>query len=65
MELNFSYFYLLIGATVILSLIGFSNHQFFEKNKFVPYLVARNPKEWFRLVSSGFLHADFMHSVHF
>jgi membrane associated rhomboid family serine protease len=61
MELNLSYFYLLIGATVILSLIGFSNHSFFEKNKFVPYLVARNPKEWFRIISSGFLHADFMH----
>ncbi|MEN9523242.1 MAG: hypothetical protein RL065_1619 [Bacteroidota bacterium] len=58
---SFSYVWLIIGVTVIASLIAFSNHTFFEKNKFVPYLINRNPKEWFRFISSGFVHADFIH----
>ncbi len=55
------YFFSILGLTIICSLIGFSNHDFFNKNKFVPYAVARNPKEWHRFITSGFLHADFLH----
>ena len=55
------YFYSILGLTIICSLIGFGNHNFFDKNKFVPYAVARNSKEWHRFFTSGFLHADFLH----
>ena len=55
------YFYIIIGLTLLCSFIGFSNREFFDKNKFSPYAISRNPKEWHRFITSGFLHADFMH----
>ena len=51
---------LLIAANVIISLLGFNNNNFVNKYIMWPYGVARN-KEYIRFVSSGFLHADFMH----
>jgi membrane associated rhomboid family serine protease len=53
--------WLILGITILASLIAFGNETFFNKNKFVPYLINRNPLEWFRFISSGFIHADFMH----
>jgi membrane associated rhomboid family serine protease len=61
MDISFSYMWLILGVTVLTSLLAFSNPTFFEKNKFVPFLIQRYPKEWFRFISSGFIHADFMH----
>jgi membrane associated rhomboid family serine protease len=50
----------IIIATVIISLICFNNHNLNAKLIFNPYLVKHN-KEWYRMVTSGFQHADFLH----
>ncbi|SDE05264.1 rhomboid family intramembrane serine protease [Riemerella columbipharyngis] len=52
--------FLIIIATCIISYQGFNNRAFFEKYKFnVQDITVR--KEYIRLVSSGFLHADWSH----
>jgi membrane associated rhomboid family serine protease len=51
---------IIIIATVIISLKGFKDYAFFEKYKFQVAAVERR-KEYIRLISSGFLHADMMH----
>lgn len=51
---------IIIAATAIISYLGFSNFQLFEKYKFnVGAIMGR--KEYIRLLSAGFLHADWMH----
>lgn len=50
----------LIAINVIFSLIGFSNAAFVDKTIMWPYRVARE-NQYFRFITSGFLHADFMH----
>ncbi len=49
-----------IAITVIISLVGFQNPTFFEKYKFNVSAI-QNRKEYIRLFSAGFLHADFTH----
>jgi len=61
--MNFSEFpvtMILIAANVIFSLIGFSNAAFQNKTILTPYLVKRE-NQYYRMITSGFLHADFMH----
>lgn len=50
----------IIGITVIVSIIGLQNIQFFEKYKFNVSAI-QYKKENIRLLSAGFLHADFGH----
>ncbi len=52
--------YLLIGLTALVSWFCFSNQTLFLKLALVPYRVAQN-KEWYRVVTHGFVHADMMH----
>lgn len=52
--------YLIIGITAILSFQCFSNPEAFMKLALIPYRVVRN-KEWYRVLSHGFIHADMMH----
>lgn len=51
---------MLIAANIVISLIGFSNKEFLSKTIMWPYYVQRK-NEIHRFVTSGFLHADFMH----
>ncbi len=51
---------LLIAANVIFSMIGFSNNNFLGKTIGWPYYEKRN-KEYYRFITSGFLHADWIH----
>jgi membrane associated rhomboid family serine protease len=53
---------MLIVLNAIISIIGFTNETFL--NKFIgwPYYEKHN-KEYYRLLSSGFLHADWMHLI--
>ncbi|QBA21593.1 rhomboid family intramembrane serine protease [Chryseobacterium indologenes] len=51
---------IIIAATCIFSYMGFNNTALFEKYKFNVGAIA-NRKEYVRLISSAFLHADFMH----
>jgi len=52
--------YLIIGITAILSFQCFSNREAFMKLALIPYRVVHN-KEWYRIISHGFIHADMMH----
>lgn len=50
---------LLIGANVVMSLIGFKDQNFFQKYKF--HIGSLKAGQQIRMVSSGFLHADMGH----
>ncbi len=52
----------LIIANVIFSLIGFSNAALVDKTIMWPYRVARE-NQYIRFITSGFLHADYMHLI--
>ena len=52
----------LIIANAIFSIIGFSNATLVDKTIMWPYRVARE-KQYIRFITSGFLHADFMHLI--
>lgn len=49
-----------IVVTCIISILAFSNGQLFSKLQFNPYQVYHR-KEYYRLISHGFVHADWMH----
>ena len=49
--------YIIIGITVIISFLCFNNHNLFMKLAFIPYRTIKC-KEWYRIVSHGFVHAD-------
>lgn len=51
---------IIIAATSVFSYIAFSNQQLFDKYKFNVGAILRD-KEYIRLLSAGFLHADLMH----
>jgi membrane associated rhomboid family serine protease len=52
--------FIILLLTVVTSIIGFSNPTFLSKGMLNPYMV-HNRKEYWRLISSGFLHAGFFH----
>ena len=51
---------ILIALNVLFSFIGFSNNTFLSKTIGWPYYEKRN-KEYYRFITSGFLHADWVH----
>ena len=53
---------IIIVANVITSMIGFSNLSFFDKYKFHVGKITQE-SQYFRLFSSGFLHADYLHLI--
>lgn len=50
----------LIAANCILSFIAFSNKDFLSKSLMWPYGVKRQ-NQYYRFITSGFIHADFVH----
>ena len=63
--MNFSSFpitFSLMAINVIISVIGFSNADLINKAIMWPYGVKRN-KEYYRFLTSGFIHADFFHLI--
>lgn len=52
--------FITIAITAIISFIAFNNQVIFEKYKFNVGAI-KNKKEYLRLLSAGFLHADIMH----
>ena len=52
--------FLIIAATVLVSIVGFGNSQVFDRLKFCVYDVLER-RQWDRLVTSAFLHADWTH----
>lgn len=56
--------YLIIGLTVITSYMGFANNthnELFDRLKFHVGAILGKDRQWDRLISSAFLHADWMH----
>ncbi|CAN5541525.1 rhomboid family intramembrane serine protease [soil metagenome] len=51
---------ILLGITVITSLIAFSNEELQRKWILNPYLV-QHRNQWWRMITSGFIHADTLH----
>jgi membrane associated rhomboid family serine protease len=51
---------LIIILTTLISLAGFYNSELTSKFIFDPYQI-HHRKEWWRFITSGFLHADFLH----
>ena len=52
---------ILIGLTVIISAYAWSNAELMRAWILQPYLMARSGSQWYRLLTSGFLHADWSH----
>lgn len=53
----------LIAITAISSIQGFSNMRFFDRYKFNVGAILGHTKQWDRLISSAFLHGDYMHLI--
>lgn len=51
---------LIIAVTCVISFLAFSNADLINNLLFYPYRIWRN-KEWHRIFSCGFVHADFVH----
>jgi membrane associated rhomboid family serine protease len=51
----------IVTLTCLISIPAFTRTDLFEKLCLYPYLMHRDKKQWFRMVSVGFVHADFMH----
>lgn len=58
--MNISAVLIIIVITCIVSVIGFQNRDFFNAYKHHPYSENKY-KQYYRMLTSGFLHADFMH----
>lgn len=51
---------ILVVVTIAVSLLAFSNGEYMSKLIFNPYMIDKQ-KQWYRFISSGFIHADFIH----
>ena len=51
---------LIIGFTVITSLLAFSNHKIIDSFIFWPYRIWRS-NEWYRVITGGLIHRDLVH----
>ncbi len=54
--------YIIIGVTVLISVLAFNNQELFVKMRHWPYEEERKG-EYYRWLTSGFLHADPMHLI--
>ena len=52
---------ILIGLTVVISAYAWSKSELMDSWIMQPYRMARSGGEWYRLLTSGFLHADWTH----
>ncbi|MDX1904813.1 MAG: rhomboid family intramembrane serine protease [Thermonemataceae bacterium] len=54
--------YIIIGATVVTSLLAWQQPKLLNQWIFYPYAIRKN-KEWLRFLTSGFIHSDYMHLI--
>ncbi len=52
----------ILAITVIVSFLCFNNGELFDKLSLKPYRVV-HANEWYRLISHGFVHGDWMHLI--
>lgn len=60
--MQFSITNIIIIITVIVSLTGFYNREFFDRFKFNAYMIHSRKEAW-RFVTAAFLHVDFLHLI--
>jgi membrane associated rhomboid family serine protease len=53
---------IIIGITVLISIAAFNNRQLFERFQFNAYRIYHH-KEWYRILTHGFLHANYTHLI--
>ncbi len=53
---------IIVIITSVISIAAFSNRTLFAKLQFNPYQVYHR-KEWYRIITHGFLHADWAHLI--
>jgi membrane associated rhomboid family serine protease len=53
---------ILIGITVVISILAFSNGDLFSRLKFNA-VDAKEPKNYYRFLTYGLIHADFLHLI--
>lgn len=53
---------LIILLTASISIPAFTNHKLMDLGILYPYIMQK-PNQWYRFISSGFLHADWMHLI--
>lgn len=51
---------ILIALTVLISISCFTNHSLYQRLIHNPYLT-KHHQQWYRMLTSGFMHADYMH----
>lgn len=56
-----SYTLIIIAVTILVSLAAFNNTELYNKLILWPKVMHNNPAEYHRFISSGFIHADYMH----
>ena len=47
--------------TVVISLVAMNSEPLMDKCIFHPYSIAKEPSQWYRAITCGFIHADFPH----
>jgi len=52
---------IILGITVLVSYSALQNVSQLNKLMFYPTAIRRNPKEWWRFITHGFIHADYTH----
>lgn len=62
MPSSFTITYVIIGFTVLVSVLAFRDRRVFENMMFEPFVV-NTRKDWFRFITHGFIHANTMHLV--
>ncbi len=58
-----SYTLIILAITVLISLAAFNNDTLYNKLILWPRAMDGNPAEYYRLLSSGFIHADMNHLI--
>jgi membrane associated rhomboid family serine protease len=52
---------IIIIATVVISFLAMNSEPLMDKCIFHPYSIAKDPSQWYRAVTCGFIHADIPH----
>jgi hypothetical protein len=52
---------LIVILTVLVSFLAMNNHEIMDKLIFHPYTIWKDPSQWYRSITCGFIHADLMH----
>ena len=53
---------LIVILTVLLSIMAFYSREMMQRMIFNPYMVTEH-RQWYRFITSGFIHADWMHLI--